>query len=357
MSIALIKEDIKKGSIAPIYLLYGEDRYSIVEALKILKKDFLKEDASGSGIEYYLGKDVSPETIAEAANTASFFSRRLVIVDDIPYFNQGKNKDDGEEDTDAEGNVARDTAEGGDITLLLEYCQQPNPGSCLVLISAKANKGRKLFKEIAKTGRIIEFYNPKGPSEWTMWIQKEAQLRGKKINPSTAGFLVEWAGHHPGVLVQEMDKLALFLGDKQHIDKEDISTVCIPLVETTIFSMLDAIAAGNSKDALQKLKEVLSQEHYLKVNTMIVRQIRLLLAGTLIRKRGQGVEELISKARIKPYEGNKVYRQAANFYPEKLALALEECLQTDMALKRSGDSHLLLEMMVISFCGKIKSRQ
>jgi len=359
MSIALIKKDIESGNIPAIYLLYGEDRYSLVEALKLLKKVFLEEDESGSGLEYFYGKDVSPETITEAANTASFFSRRLVIVDDIPYFSQSKNKNDSksEENTDEDEQVAKEAEEGGDTTILLEYCQKPNPSTCLVLMGAKANKGRKLFKEIAKTGKIIEFSNPRGPAEWMMWVQNEAKIRGKSISPSNAAFLVEWAGHHPGVLTQELDKLVSYLGDKSDIKKEDITRVCIPLVETTIFAMLDAIAAGNSQDALQKLKEVLSQEHYLKVQTMIVRQIRLLLAGTLVRKRGEKVENLIIYTKIKPYEGNKVFRQAANFSSEKLALAMEECLQTDMALKRSGDPHLLMEMMVLNLCSKINSRQ
>jgi len=66
---------------------------------------------------------------------------------------------------------------------------------------------------------------------------------------------------------------------------------------------------------------------------------------------------LIIYTKIKPYEGNKVFRQAANFSSEKLALAMEECLQTDMALKRSGDPHLLMEMMVLNLCSKINSRQ
>ncbi len=359
MSIGLVKKDIESGNIPAVYLLYGEDRYSLIEALKMLKKVFWNEDASGSNVEYFYGKDVSIETITEAANTVSFFARKLVIVDDIPYFIQGRNKNDAKDEgkADEEEHLATEADEIGDLTILLDYCQNPNPSTCLVLIAAKTNKGRKLYKEIAKSGKIMEFANPRGPAEWVMWIQREAKVRGKNINSSTAAFLVEWAGHHPGVLTQEIEKLTTYLGDKSDISKDDITRVCIPLVETTIFAMLDAIAVGNSRDALQRLKEVLSQEHYLKIQTMIVRQIRLLLAATLVRKRGEKVDDLIKYAKIKPYEGNKVFRQAANFSPDKMAVALEECLQTDMNLKRSGDPHLLMEMMVLNLCNKINSRQ
>ena len=190
-----------------------------------------------------------------------------------------------------------------------------------------------------------------------MWVQREAKIRGKNISSANAIFLADWAGHHTGILAQEIDKLTLYLGERPDINKEDITHVCVPVVETTIFAMLDAIAGGNSHDALQKLREVMSQEYHLRVHAMIVRQIRLLLAASLVQKKGEKVENLINYVKISPYEAKKVFRQAMNFSPANLALAMEECLETDLALKRSGDPNLLLEMMVINFCKKIKNRQ
>jgi len=352
MSVEIVKKDIANNQIPPIYLWYGEDRYSLIEGLKVLKAFFQIEDPSGSGIELFMGKDIAPEEVAEAANTSSFFSRRLVIVDDIPYFNQGKAKSD----VKGEGSKADSDASGGgegiNVDRLLEYCQNPNPDTCLVLISEKVNRGRKLFKEIMKSGKVITFAYPKGQPEWTTWIQTQAKARNKSMNPSTASYFLDCVGHHTGILSQEIDKLSLYTGDKPEIRRQDIDAVCIPLIETTVFAMLDAIAAGNAHHAIQKLTEVLSQEYHLKVHTMIVRQIRLLLAGSILRKRGQTVEQLMDITGIRsPFEGNKIFRQAASFSPEKLASAMEDCLQTELALKSSGGNpHLLLEMMVIRFC-------
>lgn len=358
MSMALIKKDIDNNNIVPVYLFYGEDRYTLVESLKILKKVFLEEDPSGSCIEYYPGKDTAPDTIYFSANTPSFFSRRLIIVDDIPYFKPVKNQaSENDDDADEEGQDSAEMAEAIDTTILQEYCRNPNPAACLVLISTKVNRGRKLYKEIVKVGKVVEFSYPKGQAEWVMWIQREIQIRGKNISSGSAAFLADWAGHHTGVLAQEIDKLILYIGDRKEISKEDIIYVCVPVVETTIFAMLDSIAAGNAHDALKKLSEVMGQEYYLRVHAMIVRQIRLLLAASLVQKRGEKVENLINYIKISPYEAKKVFRQAYNFSFANLALALEECLKTDLALKRSGDPHLLLEMMVINFCKKIINRQ
>lgn len=351
MSLNVVKKDVESGNLSPVYLWYGEDRDSLIKALNILKNFYLKDDPSGSGIERFLGKDISLEEVIQAANTTSFFSQKLVIVDDFSYFKSKTTA--GDEDGEKEGEVLG-ASEEGNSDCLLEYCLNPNPATCLLLISEKVNKGRKLYKEINKTGKILEYSYPKGLSEWLSWIQREAQLRDKSIKSETASFLVEWAGHHTGILSQELDKLALFVGEKQEIGKDDIAKICLPLVETTVFAMLDAVASGNVRDALKRLSEVLSQEHYLKVQTMIVRQIRFLLAGSLWRRRGGTVNHFMETTGIRStFEGNKIFRQAAGFSPEKLAEAMEDCLQTELALKTGGGNpHLLLETMVIRFCQK-----
>lgn len=352
MSLEIVRKDLQHAQIPPVYLWYGEDRYSLTEALRILKEAFLAEDPSGSNIELFIGKDTASQEIVAAANTTSFFSRRLVIVDDIPYFNQAKSKDKGK------GNSSDDNGEELEVSItdeesILDYVQNPNPDTILVLISEKVNRGRKLFKGISKAGKVLEFAYPQGMPEWLHWIQKEAKARGKQISSGDASFLLEYAGHHTGILCQELDKLALYIGERGEITKIDIERVGIPLIETTVFAMLDAIATGKTAEALLKLKEVLSQDYYLKVHTMIVRQVRLLLAASLIRKQGGTAEKLIETAGIKPFEGNKVFRQAVAFTPGRLAGAMEDCLSTELALKSSGGNpHFLLEMMVIRLCRK-----
>lgn len=353
MSLALIKKDIENQTFPPVYLWYGEDRFSITEAVKKVKEVFLAEDPSGSGIEVLSGKDVSPEVIVEAANTSSFFSRRLVIVDGLLYFSLPRGKGTADSESGAGEEESTENREG-EFDVLVEYCGNPNPATCLVLLAEKVNKGRKLYKEIARTGKVIEFSYPKRYQDWQAWVREEVKARGKTISSATAGFLLDWAGHHTGILSQELDKLVLYTGDRGEITREDIAKVCIPMAETTVFSMLDAIAAGSSRNALQKLKEVLSQEHYLKVHTMIVRQIRLLLAAVLIRSQGGSVGELMGITGIRSsFEGKKIFQQAARFSPEKLIKALEECLKTEIALKTGGGSpHLLLEIMIVKFCSK-----
>ncbi|NLP45170.1 MAG: DNA polymerase III subunit delta [Peptococcaceae bacterium] len=336
MSLVSLKKAIENSNIAPVYLCYGEDRYTLAEALKLLKQVFLADDPAGSNIEYFNGKEADWREVLDIANTCSFFARKLVLVDEIPFFDS----------TEGSGNISESS------DLLLDYINDPNPMTCLVLIANKVNKGRRLFKEINKKGEILEFIYPQDSAEWLKWVRNEVEARGRVIKASTASFLLEWSGHNTGILSQELDKLVLYTEGRKEINIEDIKEVAVPLIETQVFSMLDAIAISNTRQALQRLAEVLSLEKYhLRVYTMIVRQIRLLLAAKLVRNSGGTAKHFREIAGLKPFEATKIFKQAVRFTPERLALALEDCLETELALKSSGGApEFLLEIMVIRLC-------
>ncbi|MCO1600885.1 DNA polymerase III subunit delta [Desulfosporosinus nitroreducens] len=327
-----IKEIIEKGKIPPVYLWYGEDRFLIKEGLKVLKSFYFTTDPSGSGIEVVDPKELSPAEIVERANTMSFFANRLVVVDDATYFQDGQT---------------------ADLEPFLEYFSNPNPSTCLLFIAESVHRGRKLYKTLDRTGGILEFCAPKRPQEWLAWVQSELKIRGKSMDSQVASQFIDWAGHQTGVLSQELDKLVIYAGDRPKITMEDVKKITTRTIEASIFNLLDAVAVRSSAKAIQTLREVLRDEHPLKVLTLMVRQVRLLLGCDALRKRGGDVSEVPSALGIKPYEAQKVWQQSQRLSTKQLSKGLFECLNTDVALKSGGgDSGLLLEMMIVRFCGE-----
>ena len=327
-----IKESIVKGKISPVYLWYGEDRFLIQEALQVLKSFYFMTDPSGSGIELISAKELSPVGIVERANTMSFFANHLVVVDEVNYFQDGQT---------------------ADLEPFLDYFSNPNPSTCLLFLAESVHRGRKFYKALDRAGEILEFCPPKRPQEWLAWVQSELKARGKSMDIQVATQFIEWAGHHTGVLSQELDKLVIFIGDRQKIRLEDIKIITTRTVEASIFDLLDAVAGRTSSKALDTLHEVLRVEHPLKILALLVRQVRLLLGCDALRRRGGNVAEAPSMLGISPYEAQKIWQQSGRLSTEQLAKALSECLNTDLALKTGGgDSGLLLEIMIIKFCGE-----
>lgn len=331
-----IKENIEQGKIPPVYLWYGEDRFLIQRGLQVLKSFYFTTDPSGSGIEVVDPKVLSPAEIVERANTISFFANRLVVVDDATYFQDGQ---------------------ASDLEPFLEYFSNPNPSTCLLFIAESVHRGRKLFKAADRVGGVLEFSPPKRPQEWVAWVQSELKVRGKSMDSQAASQFIEWAGHQTGVLSQELDKLVVYVGDRAKITMEDVRTITTRTIEASIFNLLDAVAARSSAKAIQTLRDVLREEHPLRVLTLMVRQVRLLLGCDALRKRGGNVSEVPSALGIKPYEAQKVWQQSLRLSTKQLTQGLFECLNTDVALKSGGgDPGLLLEMMIVRFCGEEAER-
>lgn len=328
-----IKMAITAGKLPFVYLWYGEDRFLLKEALQVLKQAYLADDPSGSGIETVSGRETVPVEIVERANTISFFASRLVIVEEIPYFLDGQNHD---------------------LEPFYGYFLNPNPNTCLLFWADHIHKGKKFYKAIAQNGEILEFTSPKRAQDWVQWVQTEVQTRGKQMSRETVTFFLEWAGHQAGTLSRELDKLTIYVGDRGRIQEEDIRAVVTRTVEATVFELVDAVAGRSAPQALQKLHEVLREEHPLKVLTLIVRQIRLLLGANALRRQGGNVSEAGNILGIRsPYEAQKIWQQAQKLKEGDLEEALTACLQTEIALKTGGgDPVLLLEMLIIRFCVK-----
>lgn len=328
--VEMVRQAITKNQVPPVYLWYGDERFFIQEALKVLKESYLANDPSGSGIEIMPARSVTPEQIVESANTASFFSGKLLIVEEIPYFQEGQ---------------------GETLEPYYDYLKNPNPGTCLVFLAQSVNRGRKFYKAIEQAGVVLEFGAPKRLQDWQYWLEGELKARGKNMRPEVKTLFLEWTGHQVGVLSQELDKLVLYVGDREIIRAEDIKGIVPQTVEATVFELLDAVAARSSAVALQKLHQVLREEHPLKVLTLLVRQVRLLLGASAMREQGRVLEEAPRLLGIKPYEAQKIWQKSTKLTWDQLSWALKECLATEVGIKTGkGDAELLLELMVTKFC-------
>lgn len=324
-----VKQAIE-SNLPAVYLWYGEDRFLIQEALKVIKKHFLKEDPSGSNIEVVSAREMPPLAIVERANTFSFFSGHLVIVENIPYFQEN---------------------EGQDLQPLIEYMLNPNPQTCLLFWAESVHKGRKFYKALEKNGVVIEFALPRKAYEWQAWLAEELRVRNKTMDSGTAERFLARVGHQPGILVSELDKLVAYIGEQQKITLRDIDEITNTHVEASIFDLLDAVGQRSASKAVGKLQEILQEEYPLKILATLSGHLRLLLGALSWRRRGGNGTELASALGINPYRAQKVWQQSAKLSENYLIEALTLCLDTELAIKRSkGEPALLLEMMVMKFC-------
>ncbi|MCM4162866.1 MULTISPECIES: DNA polymerase III subunit delta [unclassified Arenibacter] len=196
-----IVSNIKKGNIAPIYFLTGEEPYYIDKIAEYIEKNALTEEERGFNQVILYGKETNIEDIVGNAKRYPMMAeRQVVIVKEAQHLSRT-------------------------IENLVPYADRPQPSTILVLCYKynKLDKRKKLYKSINKSGVIFEgkklYENQVGD-----WIKKSLHSRGYDITFKAANLLVEFLGTDLGKIDKELEKLCLVVPKGVEINPEAIES-------------------------------------------------------------------------------------------------------------------------------------
>lgn len=140
------------------------------------------------------------------------------------------------------------------------YLEHPAPTGTLVLTCRSFPRTTRLSKAaLAVDGRVIECKSLGGRALVDFAVS-EARARGKRMEPATAARLISLVGNDAGLLAGEIDKLALYAGERATLTENDINELVGQSREEKIFAAMDAAALGRLRDALQLWHQVLATD-------------------------------------------------------------------------------------------------
>ncbi|RCX16633.1 DNA polymerase III delta subunit [Anaerobacterium chartisolvens] len=339
MSIDILKEDIKSGMIRSLYLFYGQEEYLKRYYVDCIEKQIIaKETRALNRLVMDGGIDI--RKLSEACETMPVFSdRKLVVVKNSEVF-KAKKKPGG----------AKGKSKGSSGDELLEYLQNIPPYTCLIFYEDSIDKRIKAVDSIKKNGLIVECAFQK-PAELVKWAIKVFKSYGKDIDRLTASKLVDSSEQGMTEILNEIDKVALYIGDRTAVTGEDISRVCTPSIKSRVFDLTDAIAEKNAGRAFKLLNDMAAlKEPMPKILFMIARQFRQVLELKLLTEEGLDLGQAASKMGITPYAAGKLIKQARHFTQETLKQAMEESLKMDVAIKTGKiKDRIAAEMLIARF--------
>lgn len=340
MSIDSLKEDIKTKKFKSLYLFYGPEEYLKKYYLESIENALLQEDLKSLNKIVLEGK-ITTGTIIDHCETLPVFSdKKLVVVK-----NSGLFKAKGKGGQDGKGKTAKDD--------FLDYLANVPDHSCLVFYEEEIDKRMKAVDSVKKKGLIVEFLYQK-PTELVKWVSKAFKSNKKDIDPMTASQLVENCEQGMTEILNEINKLVLYTGERTKITGADIEKVCTKSVKSRIFDLTDAISEKNAAKALNLLEDmVILKEPMPKVLFMITRQFRQILEMKLLCGSGMRQDEAAAKIGITPFAAGKIQKQSNGFSVKTLKQAVEECLELDMAIKTGRmDDRIAAELLITRYSQK-----
>ncbi len=319
-----LNEDIKQGKLKQVYLLYGEERYLRRQYRERLQKALCGEDDS-MNTHFYEGRDVPVGEIIDLAETLPFLAeRRVFFISDSGLFRSGGEK-------------------------MAEYLTQPSETAFFVFNESEVDKRSKLFKTVRSKGYAAEFAVQ---DERTLkrWAAGVLAKDSKRITESTVQLLLTKTGTDMDNIQTELEKLVCYCLDREVITDADVEAVCTTRISSHIFDMIDAIADKQPRKALELYYDLLSlKEPPMRILYLIARQCNLLLQAKELKASGHDDRTVSSRLGVPPFIAGKCMKQAARFSAAALRRALQQCVESEEAVKRGQMNDVMsVEILIMT---------
>jgi DNA polymerase-3 subunit delta len=181
---------------------------------------------------------------------------------------------------------------------------------------------RKAWETVVAAGKgKVESFEI-SPKEVQAAIRREALRLEKKVSDRCAQLLAEMTGGSLSRAVEELEKLAIYVGDADAIREEDVRAAVVPSREWNVFKLCDAIVRSNTSEAIRQLRILIEsplraeEAAFRSILPLLSRQMRLLWQARSCVEAGTSVERAPAEVQASfPTRPNLAkeppYRQAA----------------------------------------------
>ncbi len=344
MSYIAVLEQIKKGQIKSIYLLHGEEVYFMRQIEQAVIKAVLAPDEMEMNL-VMLEREPSVNELRSLIETVPFMGGKNVIVVRGTSLFRPKKKGSAEED---------EVVDKGDDHLLELITNIPDYAHVILSTTDKVDKRRKLYKMVEKYGAVVEMAHLKVKDVRGWLIAKLAELNKKMTNDGIEYFLgivSMMSKISLGFLHNELEKIALYTGEKSTITQQDLIEIMSAIPEISIFSMIDAVSQKQVGKALELIGEQMQAgEHPLKLISLLARQVRMMWQAKEMSTSGYSSRDIAERLGVVPFIGEKMIKQSRIFTTGILKQTMVALAAADHHLKSGKANSMVLEEIIIGMC-------
>jgi DNA polymerase-3 subunit delta len=323
-----------KAKIQPVYVVHGDEDFLKRQVVQALRTLVLGEGADDFLLSAYAGDRVDYATVMDDLRTVPFFGpRRLILVENADAF------------------VTQNRA-------ALEKAVTQLPATGVLVLEVKTwTATTRLAKLIDDKATIV--CKAPATARLTAWCVEWCQSRhGKQLTGPAAALLVALVGQEMGLLDQELQKLAVYIGKRARIGEEEVDKLVGRSQGENTWKIFDAIGAGDVRGALAILDRLLEQgEEPLKMLGAFSMQLRRLAQAGRLVQQGKSMPAALEEVGVPPYFVQGCVQQMKHLGRARTNRLYDWLLEINMDLR--GESKLpprtLLERLVIRLARKAET--
>lgn len=282
------------------YLFFGEEEFLAGEFVDGLKNDLGSPEGGAFPLTRMDLDEWKWRDIIDTARTAPFlFEPWRAIVVRFPERRPGSSKGRGKTDrADGEEEKGTKFLSVTDQKILREYFA--DPPSKTVLVVVKAGRVRRddavvrFFQSLPKAAVAVTEMKPLGSAALMRRADEKARSLGKTLTEGAKNRLFEIIGQDLRLMLNEVGKLAVYVGDRKGIEKEDVDQATAWQRSYQAFELDDALAAADFAKGAAVLNDLLAEgERPEQIVGRLAGFFRnVLTAQTWLREKGRTKEEI-----------------------------------------------------------------
>ena len=252
--IGKFSSSVKKGKFSKVYLIHGNEDYFVSMAVDLLLEYVVSPDQRSFNLDVFDGTESTSETVLSSILSFPFVGeRRLTVVRRFDKMDKKHRLD------------------------IAEHLGDVPDSNVVCLVAGEVKVTDEFYRKVSANAEVLTFNRLKG-TELSEYLADTAKTLGKELVPGAADLLVDMTGDSVGDLNSELEKLALYVGDKAKIEIDDISTVVGKSRSFNIFELQRAVGERNAKRAQEIATRMLGTgENPVYINFMLARYFLNLL--------------------------------------------------------------------------------
>jgi DNA polymerase III subunit delta len=301
----------------PAYLIAGDDEAKITRARGRLRDRAEREGGSGAlevfdAAEGRRAPDVDA-VVASLAAISLIASRRYLLIDGI----DGWGKADAERAVEALGQIPPET-------------------TVALVAHGKAPAG--IAKAVEKAGgELLTFELPRA-RDLPKQLVADARELGFQLESNAARLLVERLGPRPMRLRTELERLALWAGEGGSVDAGDLDAMISDTSEEAIWSLADAVVAGDEAETMRVAERLVAQGEALpRIVYSLAPRLRQALKAASELEAGRPPGEVAKGLSMHPYAAKMLVSKVKGRSPEDLDASIRALADLELWSRGGSD--------------------
>lgn len=340
MSYFDVQKEIKKNRIAPVYLLHGTEMKLIENIKKQVIERTLNPEDKDTNLSVYDLEETSIQEVVEDAETYPFFGEKKIIIATNPVFLKAR-----PDKNSVEHN----------LEVFQNYLNEPAPYSVLLLIAPyeKIDERKKVIKSIKKIGKMVACQPVK---EWEInkWVEDMALGLRVETDPGVIDFIVEETGTDLQMLQNELEKMAIYIGEDGRITRKVAEELISHQSNTSGLKLVDAVMEKDLQKAVTIFKDLEKlREDPVALVALLSSQFRTIFHVKLLRQKGYSQQQMAQQLRVHPYVIKMSQQRERNFSIRELETIMSSITETDGAIKQGKmEKSLAFELLLYELISK-----